>query len=123
LKVKSDVLTHFSAGGSAPRAPNGDKAYLSAHQAAKTALPLHRIYVMKWGKLGLRPLLGSEGLRAFLEAATYRGELIALMGRSASHAVQSLELLRRVPFWELSRPRELARIGEVVRLVSRDTRP
>ena len=80
-------------------------------------LPLTAIYLPVWGEMGLSRLSGLAALRRLIGAATYRGELLEPMGRLAGHWRLCAELLTRVPVWELSRPRDPARLAESVALV------
>jgi hypothetical protein len=78
-------------------------------------LPLRAIYVLEWGDLRLYRLTGQAALRGLVAAASYRGALLEPMGKMGVYWRQCLELVRRVPVWELQRPRDLAAMGRTVR--------
>jgi hypothetical protein len=63
-------------------------------------------------------LTGSAALRGFLLAGSYRGDLIDSMKRSGAYIQLCMELLRRVPVWELSRLRELMNMDKIVRFIT-----
>jgi hypothetical protein len=80
--------------------------------------PLRAIYLLTWGEFGLRRLSGLSGLRNFLSASTYRAKLVEGTGHLGRHTNQSLELLQRVPLWELRRPRDLEALGRSATLLA-----
>jgi hypothetical protein len=82
-------------------------------------LPLRGIYLLEWGASDILRLSGRTALSRFLSAATYRGVLIEPMGRMSAYWRSCLELVRRVPVWELTRPRDLSSMDKTVRLLER----
>jgi hypothetical protein len=81
--------------------------------------PLRAIYLLTWGEFGLRRLSGLNALRHFLSASTYRAKLMEETEHLGRHTNQSLELLRRVPLWELRRPRDLETLGHSATLLAK----
>ncbi|MCB9134585.1 MAG: hypothetical protein H6636_04110 [Anaerolineales bacterium] len=73
-------------------------------------VPLRALYLLEWGDFSLTRLTGQIALRRLIAAATYRGALIEPMGKMGSYWQQFLELVRRVPVWELRRPRDVTEI-------------
>jgi len=100
-----------------------EKTLLWTPNWSRKPLPLKAIYLLNWGEHRLRRLTGSAALHSFLQAASYRGDLIDSMERSASFMSSCIELLRRIPLWELSRPQEVERIGEIVKLITNRAAP
>jgi hypothetical protein len=80
--------------------------------------PLRAIYLLTWGEFGLRRLSGLNALRHFLSASTYRAKLMEGTEHLGRHTNQSLELLQRVPLWELRRPRDLETLGRSATLLA-----
>jgi hypothetical protein len=80
-------------------------------------LPLHAIYLLDWGELGIRRLTGRVALQRFLSAATYRGNLLEPMGQWPSYCARSIKLLQQAPAWEFSRSREFAEMGSSIELL------
>jgi len=78
------------------------------------AIPLRTIYLLEWGELNLVRLSGINALKRFITSATYRGGLIHRMGISSSYWQQCLDIIETVPIWELSRPKNLQNMDEVV---------
>ncbi len=68
------------------------------------------IYLLDWGELSLTRLTGSDALRRFVAAATYRPELIECMGLQATHWERCLDLARRTTVWRFTRPRDWAAV-------------
>jgi hypothetical protein len=81
-------------------------------------LPLRAIYLLGWGEWSLRRLTGAEALSRLLASATYRGELLHSLKRTGPHAHLCLELLRRVPIWDLTRPKESEAGHNIVRFIT-----
>jgi hypothetical protein len=94
------------------------KTLLWTRNRSVNPLPLRVIYLLNWGEWRQHQLTGSAALRGLLLAGSYRGDLIDSMKRSAAHVQLCVEFLRRVPVWELTRPRELMRMDEIVRFVT-----
>jgi hypothetical protein len=80
-------------------------------------LPLRAVYLLEWGDLRLSRLTGQSALQRFVAAATYRGALLEPMGKMGSYWQQCLELVRRVPVWELRRPRDPSAIPQIIQLL------
>ncbi len=78
-------------------------------------LPLHAIYVLEWGELGITQRTGQAALHGLVSAATYRGTLLEPMGKMGWYYRQCLELIRRIPIWQFQRPRDLALMDQAVR--------
>ena len=88
-----------------------------AQDGARDPLPLSAIYLPVWGDFNLTRLTGLTALRRLIGAGAYRGELLEPIGALGGYWLQCAELLQRVPVWELSRPRDPARIAESVAAV------
>jgi len=80
-------------------------------------LPLRAIYLLEWGEDNLQRLNGMHGLQQFVAAATYRGELLQQMGLSGSYWQSCLQLLQKVPLWELTRRKDLTMMDNVVKML------
>jgi hypothetical protein len=80
-------------------------------------LPLSAIYLLGWGKLGIKRLKGVNAVRDLVASATYHGELLAPMGRLATHWERCTEVVRRVPVWKFTRPRGLWGMEKAVGLL------
>ena len=123
FKLRSDSLAGLGAltQSSGTRLECGaQKAQLWTRNWSPKPLPLIAIFLLNWGEPKSGLLTGSAALRGFLAAACYRGDLIEQMKRSATHVALSVEMLRRVPLWELARPRDLTRAEEIVRFIRED---
>lgn len=77
-------------------------------------LPLRTVYVLAWGQPAVTRLRGGEAVRRFAAAATYRPQLVDHMPALLRHWQQCLEIARRVPIWELSRPRDWSDLDQVL---------
>jgi len=84
---------------------------------AMPARPVRAIYLLQWGEPGLKRLTGSNALRRLVVAATYRGDLLEPMGQLAAHWERCVELARRVPVWDFSRPRDWSAMDAAMRLL------
>lgn len=73
-------------------------------------VPLMGIYLLTWGAPARRRLRGMEAVRRLLGDATYRPQLFAAPESLAAHWRHCLEIVTRVPVWELSRPRDWAEL-------------
>ncbi len=81
-------------------------------------VPLRAIYLLEWNENhSVIRLSGRVALRRFLASATFRGSLIEQMGKTSAYSRQCLELVRRVPVWELKRPCDLSAIDQTVDLL------
>lgn len=93
-----------------------DKFHLPlAEDGRQQPLPLRAIYLLEWGECNIIRLSGGTAVRRFVSAATYRGALLEPMGKMGAYWQQCLEMVRRVPVWELQRPRDLAAMEQTVR--------
>ena len=90
-----------------------------AGERAASPLPITAIYLLEWGEMALRRLTGRAALFRFIAAATYRAELLEPMGQTGSYGQRCLELLRRVPVWELSRPRDVTQVDRTLGLLKK----
>ncbi|MHC4197747.1 MAG: hypothetical protein ACYSRP_07535 [Planctomycetota bacterium] len=81
-------------------------------------LPLRAIYLLEWGEWNITRLSGGTALHRFVSAATHRGALLEPMGQLGAYWHQCLELVSRVPVWELKRPRDLPAMGQTVDLLA-----
>ena len=94
------------------------------HDLSQTPpLPLRAVYLLEWGEPSCVPLRGIEALRAFVEAATYRGTILSDMGAAAPYWEQCARIVRQVPVWRLSRPRDWARLPDALRPILEYWRP
>ncbi len=84
---------------------------------SRQPLPLRAVYLLEWGDLRLSRLTGQSALQRFVAAATYRGALLEPMGKMGIYWQQCLELVRRVPVWELRRPRDPSAIPQIIQLI------
>lgn len=82
-------------------------------------LPLRALYILEWGTCKLEPLSGITALQRFMNAATYRSELIEQMELSGAYWQSCLSLLQQVPVWELSRPKDLTSMDHVVDMLEK----
>jgi hypothetical protein len=76
------------------------------HFAGCSPAPLRAIYLLEWGPLGVERLRGSQALRQFVVSATYRADCVEAMGGLAAHWQACAEIVRRVPVFRLSRPKD-----------------
>ena len=79
--------------------------------------PLVAVCLLVWGEPALARLTGTEALRCLISAATYRGELLEAVGGLARHWFLCTRLVRQVPVWQFSRPRDWSKIGEAADLL------
>jgi hypothetical protein len=72
----------------------------------RDAMPLARLYLLQEDGLGLdesvRPLTGAQAVDAIM-ANTYRGGLVAPMGRSAAHFMQCTSVVKQVGVYAIDR--------------------
>ena len=102
-----------------PRDPADGKYHVPSHGLdPREPLRLDGIYLLRWGETAVRRLRGITALQRLQEEATYRPEL--LVGAALARNWQlCAEIARRVPVWELSRPREWAALDRVMSDLSR----
>jgi hypothetical protein len=69
-------------------------------------VPLCGICLLDWGPERCERLSGIAALQQFVQAATYRAEMLDQMGQLAAYWETCAQLLRKVPVFRLSRPKE-----------------
>jgi hypothetical protein len=97
-----------------------DKFLLPCEQPPAPApgpVALRAIYLLEWGEPQLVRLQGLNALHRFVAAGVYRGELLEKMGLSGAYWQRCLELLQKVPVWELTRPQDLAIMADTVAML------
>ena len=120
LKLWRDALTvlEYEALGREQDHARMDKFHIPIlHRPEGECSPVTGIYLLTWGDLSCRRLIGLDALQRLVATATYRGELLEPMGQIGGHWIRCLELVKRVPIWELSRPRKWAALEDTVALV------
>jgi len=80
-------------------------------------VPLRAIYLLEWGEFNVQRMSGLNALQGFVSAATYRGFLLDRMGLSGSYWQRCLELVRRVPVWQLTRPKDLTQMDTTLTIL------
>jgi hypothetical protein len=80
-------------------------------------LPLRAIYLLGWGEFNLQRLTGMNALQRFVSQATYRGELLNQMGLSGTYWQRCLNLLQKVPVWELTRKKDLTMMNNTAKML------
>jgi len=78
---------------------------------------LRAFYLLDWGELILARLTGLQSLQKLVETATYRRPFLKPMGLLPAYWTQCKDLIRSVPVYRLTRPRDLTRMDEVVELL------
>ena len=81
---------------------------------ARGSRPLRAIYLLEWGELQVTRLRGVAALQRFLTAALYRTALLEPAVSLTEYWERGAEILRRVPVWELRRPRDWRAIDWVM---------
>jgi hypothetical protein len=82
----------------------------------RSALLVGRIYVLRpedRDDIRIEPLRGSDRFAA-LKRYTYRFRYLAGSGSRAQHFQSAVQLAQQVPISMVRRPRQLARLGELV---------
>jgi len=87
------------------------------HKQLLQPVPLQAVILLGWGEISLERLTGGNALRQFIHAATYRGELLDLMGTSGTYWQQCLELLEKVPVWALKRQKDFVAMDQMAELL------
>jgi hypothetical protein len=85
---------------------------------AQEPMPLRAIYLLEWGEPRVARLRGFAAVQRFLAAATYRPQLLEPPEELARHWHQCVEIVRRVPVWQLSRPRDWSALDQVMGVLS-----
>ncbi len=112
LSVAALATAGRSAAGLRAALPRG-KLQLPWSEGASEPLPLRTIYLLEWGEPSLSRLSGATALRRFVAAATYRPGLLEPT-ETARHWQRCLEIVGRVPVWELRRPRDWEAMDRVM---------
>ncbi len=111
LKLSAESLSAavLSVPREAGHASVDEKVHLPwAGRRATGPVPLQAAYVLNWGEPGVRRLRGIEAVSRFMAAATYRPALLTPAAAMARHWRQCVEVVKRVPVWELNRRRDWA---------------
>jgi hypothetical protein len=93
--------------------------YFRPSMAVNTPLPVAAICLLGWGSPRLGSLGGFTALHRFLNAATWRGDLLLAAGFPSKHFGTCAELVRRIPVWDLRRSREFSALPETFELIKR----
>lgn len=106
-------------GGSVPAAVDG-KFHIPVRGCDDRApLPLQAVYLLAWGEHAVRRLRGIEALRRLHDDAAYRIELLVASAVSRQWELCA-DVARRVPVWELSRPREWSALDRAMSALSEE---
>lgn len=125
LKLWRDALNELGRGEAGLERDHfrEDKFHLPLPEdQAHRCLPLTAIYLLGWGEPSLTRLTGLTALRRCVESATYRGDLLEPMGQVAAHWERCAEFVKRVPVWELTRPRDLSMLNRTTELLKANWR-
>lgn len=96
------------------------RAFCVTRRFSQSPLPLRRIYVLAEGThQEVEPLRPQEAL-VELVRHSYTARLLESTGTAASHFLQCARLANRVPICRLKRPRSLAALPDLARLVEED---
>jgi hypothetical protein len=90
----------------------------------RSALPVERIYILRSAEhddIRIEPVSGSRRFAA-LRQHTYRFRYLAGSGSRAEHFQSALQLAQQVRISYVTRPRELARLAELVDRIEADLR-
>lgn len=85
------------------------------------AMELDRAFLLSFADtqpVAIKPLAGAAGAAA-LVANTFRGQLVAPMGRAAAHFAQCLSVAQATRLAILERPRAIAAMEDVCRMIER----
>ncbi len=89
----------------------------------KEGVPLDSIYLLSVGReIFFQPIAPAQAT-VELVGQTYNAQILPRIGRSQSHFLQCAAIARQIPIMQLSRPRDLKRIGEVAEAVVARVRP
>lgn len=78
------------------------------------SIPLRAFYLLEWGEPGFAHLTGAGGLSHFIASATYRPRFVGKAGQMAAHWSRCMQLLRSVPAWQFTRPRDWNGMNDAV---------
>lgn len=109
LKLSVDALSAIgsSTEGLHPESAGGEKLIVPWERGESgPPLPLRAIYLLGWGEPQLTRLTGTPGLSRLVVAATFRPALLGTGPLLADHWERCAEVMRRVPVFALTRPRE-----------------
>ena len=118
LKLSGDAIeaSGWTTRGLSRELPSSEKFHIPWRgRRAREPLPLRTIYLLEWGSPGASRLTGVAALRRFLRAATYRPGLLEPATALARHWELCADLVRRVPVWELRRPRSWSGLDRTMR--------
>lgn len=93
-----------------------DKRLKSVAQFAREARPLDRLYVLATGPLGVEPLGPGAAVMELLRHTYYAHQYAPLYG-FPQQLQRATSIARRLPAYRLTRPKDLARLGELVGFV------
>jgi hypothetical protein len=120
IKLGSEALLALGRGPEglarepSPDGPRAGKYLLPSSDRANGPVPLHAICLLEWGEARLSEVTGARALRSFVAAATYRTAFLSDPRDLARHWELCTEVVRRVPVWQLTRPRNWAAMENVV---------
>jgi hypothetical protein len=123
LKLSHEALRVYGRGVDglarepSPEGPRAGKYLLPWPERAPGPISLRSVCLLDWGDLEVRRLTGISALRAFVAAATYRPRFVSEPAELAGHWRLCTEIARRVPVWQLTRPRDWAVMEDVVESV------
>lgn len=96
----------------APRLPK--RAWRARDRFARHAAPLQAVYVLDFGDTLTRTRLAPREAFAALLAETYAPRFVGRHGTGAAHFQQITALVKHVPVYRLSRPRNLDALPDLV---------
>jgi hypothetical protein len=116
-RLKLSAAAVSAGGGSLrelpPQPPDGKHHLPTSGCDSREALPLRGVYLLAWGDPGVRRLRGIEALRRFHSEAVYRPDLVPA-GALERRWQLCTEIVRRVPVWEVSRPRGWSELDDAM---------
>ena len=117
MKLRPDALEALGWSGPEPersRHHNGKSHLPSGGDGAGHPVSLRAIYMLDWGELDLRRLTGHAALRRVVSATAYRGTFLESMDRLGLYWRQCLDLVCRVPVWEVRRPHDFSAMEQTL---------